>query len=143
MCRKNRSSSDSFLGRNIWDYSYRHCFHHSIYFTINSIYTLQYNQTTDSGHFAIVCGLFYKTPIVNCVQCPHTAYIDIVIQYRNIFQGSLWTYRRSDRIVPTRNRSRVCGNSDRRSETGYRSLGCLHLMIEWKKRAILNDEYEI
>lgn len=130
MRRENRPSSDSLLGRDIWDYSYRHCFHHSVYSTIGSIYTLQYNPTVDCRHLAIVGGLFYKTPIVDCVQCPDTACIDIVIQYCNVFQGSLRAYRRSDRAVPTGDCTRVCGDSNRRGETGYRSLGCLHLMIE-------------
>ena len=150
MRRKNRPGSDTFLGRDIRDYSHRHCFHHSICSTIGSIYTLQYNSTIDRGHFATVSRLFYKTPIVDCVQCPDTACADTVIQYCNVLQGSLRAYRWSDWAVLTRDCSRLRGDSGRRGETGYRSLGCLHLMtgieesigfLQWRARELCFVEW--
>lgn len=110
MCRENRSSSDAILGRDIWDHSHRHCFRHGVHSTISSIYTIQYNQTADSGHTAAARGLLYKTTIVNPVQCPHTACFDIIVQYSDVFEGSLRTYRRGDRDVSARDSSRLRGD---------------------------------
>lgn len=82
--RENRSGSDSFLGRNIRDRSHRHRLRHSVYTTISSVFTLQYSQTTDSGHSAIAGGLLYKSPIVDRVQRVDTAGADTVVQHRYV-----------------------------------------------------------
>lgn len=100
MRRENGPSGDAILGRDIRDDTHRHRVRYRVHTTATSLHTLQHNPTTDGRHPAAASRLLYKTPIVDLVQCSDTARADIVVQYRDIVQGSLRADRRGDRAVP-------------------------------------------
>jgi len=127
MCRKNRSSGDPLLGRDLRHDSHWYRLRHSLYSAAATLRALQRDPTIDSGNTSIDSGLFCKTTAVYFVQCPRATSIDLTLQYCDIIEGSLRTDSRGDGSVLERDRESLRCNQDRGGETRSRAHHCLHL----------------